>query len=189
MFLRQRVVAGKTATGTTIQAELIVATLAEGKVIPRNAVLSGEVIESVARTATQPARLAVRIDSAQWKNGSASLKLYLTPWYYPTTDEAGEDLQYGPTLPEKRTWNGQGQYPDTSRSYKPFPGSDSDKGASVPDTASSTVSNHRVMMKDVEAGSSTDGTLTLVSKRSNLKLDKLTAYVFASGDLSPVPAK
>jgi hypothetical protein len=39
-------------------------------------------------------------------------------------------------------------------------------------------------MKDVETISGNDGTLALVSKRSNLKLDKLTTYVFASSDLT-----
>jgi hypothetical protein len=38
-------------------------------------------------------------------------------------------------------------------------------------------------MKDVESTSSADGTLTLVSTRTNIKLDKLTTYVF-SGELS-----
>jgi hypothetical protein len=39
-------------------------------------------------------------------------------------------------------------------------------------------------MKDVESESHSDGTTGLVCKRSNLKLDKLTTYVFASGDLA-----
>jgi hypothetical protein len=38
-------------------------------------------------------------------------------------------------------------------------------------------------MKDVQTVSSSEGTITLVSKRTNLKLDKLTAYVLASSDL------
>jgi hypothetical protein len=110
----------------------------------------------------------------------------LTAWYYPLRDETGQDLQYGPQLPAKRTWNGQGQYPDTTtKVYKPFPGSEPDQDKSVPDTPNSTTSNHRVLMKDVEAASASDGSLALVSKHANLKLDKLTTYVLASGDVQP----
>ena len=185
VILQQSVAAGKTPAGTRIRARLGVATLMDGTVIPRNAVFSGEVIESVAKTATEPSRIALRMDSVQWKNGSASVKLYLTAWYYPATDQTGQNLQYGPQQPANRTWNGEGQYPDpNSRVYKPFPGGDSNQGTSVPDTPSAVAANHRVLMKDVETASSNDGSLALVSKR-NIKLDKLTTYVLASGDLLP----
>jgi hypothetical protein len=40
-------------------------------------------------------------------------------------------------------------------------------------------------MKNVDASTNNDGTLALVSKRGNIKLDKLTIYVLASGDLLP----
>lgn len=188
VLLEQSVAAGKTQAGTKIQAKLQVATLVAGTVIPRNAVFWGEVVESVAKTKTDPSRMAIRMDSAQWKNGSAPLKIYLTAWYYPARDASGQDLQYGPQEPANRTWNGQGQYPDpNSKSYKPFPGSDSDKDTAVPDTPSAALSNHRVLMKDVVCSNGADGTLALVSKRNNIKLDKITTYVLASGDL--VPAK
>jgi hypothetical protein len=147
-------------------------------------VFSGEVIESVAKTKTEPSRLAIRMDSVQWKNGSAAVKVYATAWYYPARDATGQELQYGPQEPANRTWNGQGQYPDpNSKVYRPFPGGDPNQGTSVPDTPSATTSNHRVQMKEVETVSSNDGTITLVSKRTNLKLDKLTTYVLATGDL------
>lgn len=182
--LQQSVAAGKTPVGTKIQAKLAVATLVAGTVIPRNAVFSGEVIESVAKTKTDPSRLAIKMDSVQWKANSVPVKVYATAWFYPARDAAGQDLQYGPQEPANRTWNGQGQYPDpNSKVYRPFPGSDPNQGTSVPDTPSATPSNHRVLMKDVETISSNDGTLTLVSKRMNIKLDKLTTYVLASGDL------
>ena len=187
MIMQQSVTAGKTPAGTKIQAKLEVATLVDGTVIPRNAVFSGEVIESVAKTATEPSRVALRMDSVQWKSGSAAVKVYLTAWYYPARDEMGQDLQYGPQQPANRTWNGQGQYPDpNSKVYRPFPGNESDKGTSVPDTPSATTSSHRVLMKDVETASGSDGALALVSKRTNIKLDKLTTYVLASGNLLPV---
>jgi hypothetical protein len=184
VILQQSVIAGKTPAGTRIQAKLQIATLVEGIVIPRDALFSGEVIESVAKTKSDVSRISLRMDSVQWKSGSAPVKIYLTTWYYPTTEAAGQDLQYGPTQPANRTWNGQGQYPDpNSKVYRPFPGSDSDKGASVPDTPSAITSNHRVQMKNVDTATSNDGTLALLSKQGNIKLDKLTTYVFASGDL------
>lgn len=184
VVLQQSVTAGKTPVGTKIQAKLWVATLVDGTVIPRNAVFSGEVVESVAKTKTDPSRIALRMDSVQWKDGSAAVKVYLTAWYYPPRSESGQDLQYGPQQPANRTWNGEGQYPDpNSKVYKPFPGGDSDQRSAVPDTPTAVTSNHRVLMKDVETGSGSDGTLSLTSKRTNLKFDKLTTYVLASGDL------
>lgn len=187
VVMQQSLAAGKTPVGSKIQARLEVATLVDGTVIPRNAVFSGEVTESVAKTKTDPSRLALRMDSVEWKNGTAAVKVYLTAWYYPARDAAGQNLQYGPAQPPNRTWNGEGQYPDpNSKVYKPFPGSGSDdKAASVPDTPSSTTLNHRLQMKDVETAGGNDGAIALISKRTNIKLDKLTTYVLASGDLLP----
>jgi len=185
--MQQDVTAGKTSTGTKIRARLEVATLLNGTVIPRNAVFSGEVVESAKKTGTTPSRLALQIDSVQWKAGSAPVKLYLTTWYYPTTNATGQNLQYGPTQPANRTWNGEGQYPDpNSKVYRPFPGSDSGKGSTVPDTPSSTTSNRRVPMKDIESARSVDGALDIVSSRTNIKLDKLTTYVLAGDNLLPI---
>jgi len=180
--LEQNVTAGKTPAGTAIKAKLTIATLVDGTVIPKNAILTGELLESAAKSATDPSRLAIRLDSAQWKKGSAAIKVYFTGWYYPTVEVEGQDLQYGPTQPGSRTWNGQGQYPDSSRGYKPFPGSDTNKDSPVPDTPASAASKNRAMMKDMEAQRAGDGTITLLSKRSNIKLEKYTTYVFAAGD-------
>ncbi len=186
VVMQQNVAAGKTPVGTKIRAKLEVATLIGGTVVPRDAVFSGEVIESAAKTATDPSRLAIRIDSVLWKKGSASVTAYLTAWYYPTLDTTGQDLQYGPEQPAKKTWNGLGQYPDTTtKVYKPFPGSDTDKGGSVPDTPASVSSNRRVLLKGVESAKNNDGAVTIISKNSNIKLDKLTTYVLATGDLLP----
>ncbi len=185
--LEQNVTAGKTPVGTKIQAKLWVATLLNGTVIPRNAIFSGVVTESVAKAKTDPSRIALRMDSVQWKNGSAAVKVYLTAWYYPPRSATGQDLQYGPQQPPSRTWNGEGQYPDpNSKVYKPFPGSGSDQGSAVPDTPNAVTSNHRIPMPDVESASSADGGLALVCKRTNLKLDKLTTYALGGTDL---PAK
>jgi hypothetical protein len=190
VILQRGVVAGKTAVGTRVQAKLDVATLVDGTVIPRNAVFTGEVIESVAKTANDASRLAIRMDTVQWKQGSTPTKVYLTRWFYPTRDEVGQNLQYGPQQPANRTWNGQGQYPDpNSKVYKPFPSDDSNKDSTAPNTPSSSASNHRVAMKNVECEQTRDGTITIISRQANIKLDNLTTYVLATGDLQPVPAK
>jgi hypothetical protein len=188
--MQQNVTAGKTAVGTKVQAKLRTATLVEGTVIPRNAVLSGEVVESAAKTENGDSRLAIRMDSAHWKNGSATVLLYLTAWYYPTRDAMGQDLQYGPTQPANRTWNGAGAYPDpNSKIYKPFPEGESDKSGSVPDTPSSTISNHRSPIPDIHAEYGDNGAIALVSHRTNIKVDKLTTYVLASGEVGAGPKK
>jgi hypothetical protein len=122
------------------------------------------------------------MDSVLWKKGSAAVRVYLTAWYYPTTFEAGQNLQYGPPQSPARGWNGAGEYPDpNSPAYKPFPGGDSDKTSTVPDTPASTTSSHRLPMKNVDAVRENDGAITLVSQRSNIKLDKLTTYILVTG--------
>jgi hypothetical protein len=189
VLLQQNVVAGKTPAGTRIQAKLAEATLVGGKVVPRNAIFSGEVVESLAKTAADPARLSLRMDTVQWKDGSIFLTTYLTAWYYPSADVAtNPDLQYGPQQSSKSSWNGMGQYPNpNSASYKPFPTEDSDKSPSsaVPSATMSAVSHHRVLMKDVESARAENGAITLIAKRTNLKLDKLTTYVLISADSQP----
>lgn len=189
VIMRQSVTAGRTPVGTKVQAKLAVATLLDGQVIPRNAVFSGEVIVSVAKTANIDSRLSIRMDSAHWKNESASVMIYLTPWYYPTRNQMGQDLQYGPSQPASRTWNGAGAYPDPhSKIYKPFPEGDTDKGGSVPDTPSSSISNHRAPIPEMHSERDPLGGIALVS-HSAIKLDKLTTYVLATGDLSASAAK
>jgi hypothetical protein len=190
VVMRQSLVSGKTAVGTKIQAKLAVATLVDGVVVPRNAVFSGEVVESVAKTADKPARLAIRMDALKWKDLSAPAKLYLTSWFYPTTEAGGQNLQYGPTQPASRTWNGAGAYPDpNSKIYKPFPEGTPDKNDSVPDTPSSTLSNRRVLMRDIQSEKNREGVITLVSYRVDIKLDRITTYVLAAGDLQPPPTR
>jgi hypothetical protein len=83
----------QTPVGTEVQAKLVVGTMGDGAVFPKNATFSGKVIESVANTSTEPSRLAIRMDSVQWKDGSATVKIYLTAWIYPTTMATGQDLQ------------------------------------------------------------------------------------------------
>jgi hypothetical protein len=188
--LRQKVVAGKTEPGTHVQANLVVATLVNGKVIPRNAVLSGEVVESKAKTQSEPARLSVRMDSVQWSNGTAPIRVYLTSWFYPVSFDAGPNLQYGPEQSAKRSWNGMGEYPDPhSPGYKPFPAGADTGSSPSPDTPASVISKNRVAMKGVQSQRDAEGVVTLVADKSNIKLDTLTTYLFATSDLAVATAK
>ena len=184
VVLQQNVTAGKTPPGTKIEAKLTIASLVDGIVVPRNATFSGEVVESMLKSGTQPSRLSIEMNSIKWKNVSVPVKMYLTAWYYPRVAEAGQNLQYGPEQPASRTWNGAGAYPDpNSPAYKPFPAGDSGQKDSAPDTPSSVTAKHRVLIKDVQSERAQDGRVTLVSKR-NLKLDRVTTYVLAPGDLA-----
>jgi hypothetical protein len=190
VVFQQNIVAGKTPVGTKIRAKLRMATLVHGVVVPEGAVFSGEVLESVAKTNSAASRLALRMDSCQWKTTTAATRLYLTGWFYPAVLEGGPNLQYGPPQSDSKTWNGMGQYPSDSPAYHPFPNSvGSDKGPAVPQAESSAASSHRVRMKDVETDRNADGILALVSSHSNLKLDKSTIYVLASSELLATPAK
>jgi hypothetical protein len=190
--MRQNVAAGKTTVGTKIQAKLAVATLVDGVVVPQDALLSGEVTESIAKSATDPSRLAIRMDSAQWKNGAAPVALsltpmvYLTAWYYPVVTGTNQDLSSG--LPDAanhpKAWDGTGAYPGPRNpTSPPFPGSDSDRNRDTGLAPALNISQHRVLMKNVESARNGDGAVTLTSKVSNIKLDKTTTYVFAAGDL------
>jgi hypothetical protein len=195
VIMRQDVAAGKTAVGSKVQAKLTIATLVAGVVVPQGALLSGEVTESVAKSATEPSRLAIRMDSAQWKNGSAPIvlslapKVYLTAWYYPVAMATNQGLST--TLPDAannpKVWDGTGAYPGLRNpNAPPYPSDsgrdrDKDKGLAPP----SETSQHRVVMKNVESTRNSDGEVTLTSKHSNIKLDKATTYVLAAGDLLP----
>ena len=185
VILQQSVTAGKTPVGTKIQAKLAIATLINGTVVPRNAVFSGEVVESVKKTAKEASRLVLRMDLVTWKDGSTAITAFVIPWFYPTVSESGQDLQYGPPQPPSRTWNGAGAYPDpNSPAYKPFPEAGEDKSSSVPDTPSSVTSKNREQVKNVQAERGSGGTIALVSKNRDIKLERFTTYVLA-GNLMP----
>ena len=184
--LLQDVKAGKTPVGTKVQAKLLVATLVNGTVFPKNTVFSGEVTESVAKSATSPSRVGIRMDLAQWKNGSSPIKVYLTAWFYPVRAAmGGQQLSYGPPQSATKTWNGAGTYPDkNSPASQPFPSGDTSQSAeSAPESTVYTLSKQRALMKDVESERKNDGTIAISSERFNIKLDRLTAYVLATGDL------
>ncbi len=193
--MQQNVVAGKTPVGTKVQAKLAVATLVHGAVIPQDAILSGEVTESAAKS-TEPSRLALRMDSAQWKTGASATvlplnpKVYLTGWYYPPAmaQNSSGGIPDAAHNPNDRV----AIYPGASSSTaRPFPGSDQDTSRNIPEPSSgpsSSISNHRVQIKNVESTSDTEGAVTLTSKHSNIKLDKSTTYVFASGGWASSPS-
>jgi hypothetical protein len=151
----------------------------------------GEVTESVAKSPTGPSRLAIRVDSVQWKNGSAPIKVYLTGWSYPTRIDVDQGIASGPANASVawKTGNGAGRHADSNSPIShPFPSSDKDGTADSGSTAPIAVtSDHRVMMKNVESTRNQDGSIVITCARSNIKLDKQTAYVLAAGEL--VPAK
>ncbi len=172
--MRENVVAGKTPVGTKVEAKLTIATLFEGTVIPMDATFSGEVTESREKSETEPSHLAIRMDSVRWKTGSKPVKLFLTAWYYPLRLPTDENRSNDPLS------GARGPYGPTA----PFPGHSSD--STGPDIGpTSSVSDTRVVMKDVTSTRNDDGSLVLVSTRFNLKLNKSTTYVLATGSLTP----
>jgi len=185
VMMRQKVEAGVTPVGTKVQAELVLATLVEGKVFPRGALFSGEVAESVAKTKSEPARLSIRMDSVRWKNESATVKVYLTAWYYPIQAVAADqDLRYGPVEGPIKTWDGRGAYPDERNpASRPFPKALGERTEGPPDTPATSISKRRELMKEVVSTHGQDGAVVISSRRQNIKLDKFTTYVLATGDL------
>ena len=180
VIMQQNVVAGKTLVGTKVQAKLAVATLVNGVVVPAGAIFSGQVTESMAKSANTTSRLSIFMDSAQWENGSTPIKAYLTAWYYPLVVPR-PDLSSGqPDAGDRSTIRMGGAFPG-NRTPTPltFPQSPND----VPP---SSIAQHRVLMKNVASTCNSDGAVTLTSKRSHLKLDNQTTYVFATnGPLLP----
>ncbi len=188
VVLRENVVAGKTAVGTKVEAKLVLATMLKGGVIPRDALISGEVIESVAKKDGKPSRLSIRMDSAQWKNGLAKFKVYLTAWYYPAAPMAPQDLSYRPIDAQNGNKNPGGtdytepRNPMSQQKWPPQHDTDNGMDAAAP---ASSVSHDRVVMKNVESARNKDGAVELVSEKNNIKLDKLTTYVLAPDELMP----
>jgi len=176
--MRQNVVAGKTPVGTKVEANLTLATLVSGKVIPSGATFSGEIVESTAKTATSPSRLAIRMDSAHWKNGSVTVRAYLTAWYYPIL--ISTDLQPDPA-PDIHGDITTGRHSRSANSTTPFP-----DASGRTDMPTSAVSEHRVLMKEVDSTKLEGGGFVLTSTHLNLKLDRTNTYVLATGELGGV---
>jgi hypothetical protein len=189
--LQQKVIAGKTPVGAKVQAKLVVATLTQGVVIPENAVFTGEVTESAAKTATSPSRLAIRIDSVQWKSGSQptvlplTSKLYLTVWYYPVNMESAQSS--GSVIPDAshNPASSRRAYPTAASPSSPFPDKNQGSPGNNPEPSPSTTSilKHREVMRNMDSAAGSDGGVTLTCRRSNIKLDKYTTYVLAATNL------
>jgi hypothetical protein len=178
VMMRQHVAAGKTPVGTKVQANLSIATLVSGTVIPDGAVFSGVVVESTSKSATGPSRLSIRMDSVQWKNGSLALTTYLTHWYHPVQLTLGEDrFDDGPNANgehSKRTWGAYNPNPSDALVFPSDPNQAHLKTAPPP---AMSVLERRVMMRDVHVEKDSTGGHALVSSRSNIKLDKSTTYI------------
>jgi len=176
--MRQNIIAGKTPVGTKVEARLAMATLISGKVFPEGAVFSGVIVESAARSANSPSRLSIRTDSLQWKKDSAPVTAYITSWYYPVRMTANDDAS-APTGIHGNIGMQTGSRPPGLAPYPP----NTQQGPDVPSAPTSNLSDHRIEMKDIESERGSDGTMSISSSRVNIKLDKSTTYVLATGDL------
>ncbi len=190
--MQQKIAAGITPVGTKVHAKLTISTLVHGTVVPRDAVLSGEITASVAKSADAPSKLGIRMDTAEWKNGSLPIKVYLTEWYYPVKSMMVEDGNPGYSGMHGSVGISVGSSPQT------FPTSSTTAGRRMPDDdpppfpttpdpgvpTANDPSTHRTRMPDVESKRGDDGSIVLTSKKG-LKLDKNTTYVLAAGNLLP----
>ena len=182
VILQQNLETGKTPVGAKVQATLAAATDFNGTMIPKNAVLSIVVAESVAKTAKDKARLEIRIDKASWNGGWSPLKAYLMPLYFPLTSQAGQ------SLPNRSGASGDGDEADQrtnsqSPMQRQFPSNNSEAAQeAIPDIPA--ISTRPVRMKNVELAPASDGGIALVSEHANIKLYKLTTYIFAADESS-----
>jgi hypothetical protein len=181
VVLQQSVEAGKTPVGTKIQAKLSVATLFHGILIPRNAVISGVIFESVGKNAKAPSRLGIRMENAKWKDESTCMmKAYLMPLYYAMTAQSAQTLPSASPDPEdSRTLNGPAQS-SSPMSQQPFPDNSEASRGAIPDTP--ILSSRPVSMKNVGMEPVEDGGIALVSEHTNIKLYKMTTYILAAID-------
>jgi hypothetical protein len=181
VILQQNVETGKTAVGAKVEAKLAAATQFAGTIIPKNAVLSIVVAESVAKSAKDKARLEIRMDTATWNGGWSPLKAYLMPLYYPLASQAGQSLPNGSAA------SGGDEADQRTNSQSPmqrqFPSNNSE-AAQEATPHIPTISSRPVRMKNVELAPAGDGGIALVSEHTNLKLYKQTTYVFAADESS-----
>jgi hypothetical protein len=178
VVLQQGVEAGKTPVGTKIQAKLAVATLFHGILIPRDAVVSGVVFQSVRKSANAPSRLGIRMENAKWRDESTCMmKAYLMPLYYPMTAPSAPSLPNGSPDPDSRTLDGPGQS-SSPMANQPFPDNSEAIREAIPGTP--TVSSRPVSMKNVVIEPVDDGGVALVSEHGNIKLYKMTTYILAA---------
>jgi hypothetical protein len=177
LVLQQSIESGKAKIGTKVQAKLAVATMFDGTVIPRNAVFSGVVIESTPKNAKEPAKLAIRMETAEWKHGSSSITAYLLPLYYPATSQSVQNFGDASQESGSTTSNrAQGSSSESPMYHPSFPANESQ--AAIPEIP--FPSNRPVQIKNVTVAMADEGGAALVSEHSNIKLFKLTTYVFAA---------
>ena len=178
LTLQQSIESGKAKIGTKVQARLAIATLFRGTVIPRNALFTGVVIESDAKSAKDPAKIAIRMETAEWKGGSTSLTAYLLPLSYATTVQAAQGPRGESQDPSSRSTNDAGQDANSPMRQQ-FPTNDSQAAQeAIPEAP--TISSRPAQLKNVTLAPSDEGGAALVSERANIKLNKQTTYVFAA---------
>lgn len=175
VVLQQSVEAGKTPVGTQVRGRLATATLFHGTLIPRNAVFSGVIFESAAKTTKSPARLGIRMQTAQWKHGSTCMKAYLMPLYYTAAESVEGPPPESPD-PSSRTLQGADSQSPMNQHF-PSDSSEAVQGA-IPNIP--TLSSRPVRMKNVALEPAADGGVTLMSEHDNIKLYKMTTYVLAA---------
>jgi hypothetical protein len=188
VIMQQNVAAGATPVGTKVHAKLVVATLVDGEVVPRNAVLSGEVTESAARSPTEPSRLAIRMDlgAVEARIGSPPALLDRLVLPHGHDDESGSLLSAAGCRAQPEKLERGGSIPRAELTGDPAVSRPGHRQGSEPGPTHLALVEyfeHRVLMKDVESKRDPDGTVSLTSTRFNLKIDKLTTYVLAAGDL------
>ena len=95
------------------------------------------------------------------------------------------DLSHGPPG-DKRNWGGVNPTVDTTDPPNPAQklSTQQDNGMNAGAPAS-IISKKRVLMKNIKSASGADGSVVLVSSRSNIKLNKVTTYVLAINELLP----
>jgi hypothetical protein len=177
VVLQQNVEAGKTPVGTKVQAKLAVATTFHGVVIPRNAVVTGVVFESVRKSATAPSRLGIRMENAKWKDeATCMMKAYLMPLYYPMVNQAMQGPPVESSDTDSRSMSGSNQ--SSPMSQPSFGGSNSEAAQeAMPNLL--TLASRPVSMKNVIIEPVPDNGVALVSEHENIKLHKMTTYVLA----------
>jgi hypothetical protein len=194
--LQAKIVAGSTPVGTEVRARLAMATLMDGVVIPQDAVISGHVEQSVAKTDEAPSVLKIKFETAHWKKGSAPVNLYLAGCYYPIDFESASDnpsgvhgeigVMMGGTAPDTLP-RANGGMPSIGGT----PTMDASRPNAYPDprpgVTVSEVSKHWVRIEKVETVAAPDGGLAITSTERNLKLDKGTVYLLRTPP--PPPAK
>ncbi len=174
MVLQQSVEAGKTPAGTQVQGKLTAATQFYGTLIPKDAVASGVVVESEPKRGKDRARLAIRMNTISWNGGWTPLNAYLMPLYYAAAGQAVPNLPNESPDPDSRTLNGPNQSSESPMS-RPFSGGRSE---AIPDVA--ILSSRPVRMRNVVLEPTSNGGIALVSEHANIKLFKMTTYVFAA---------